>query len=88
MVSRLINTLFSRSIPSSPPFSPVNVPRITVVHSANDQFYLATSDDVSDASGEYYVSRRVYTPPPPAEDEEACGRLWKVLEDLSGYSYA
>eukprot|EP00903_Cladosiphon_okamuranus_P011123 g10499.t1 len=58
------------------------------IKSANDQFYLATSDDVSDTTGEYYVSRRVYTPPPPAEDEEACGRLWKVLEDLSGYSYA
>ncbi|CAM9775654.1 unnamed protein product [Scytosiphon promiscuus] len=58
------------------------------IKSANDQFYLATNDDVSDSSGEYYVSRRVYTPPPPAEDEEACQRLWKVLEDLSGFSYA
>lgn len=57
-------------------------------NSANDQFYLATSEDVSDSTGEYYVSRRVYTPPPPAEDEGSCGRLWKVLEDLSGYSYA
>lgn len=58
------------------------------LHSANDQFYLATSDDVSASSGEYYVSRRVYTPPPPAQDQEACQRLWKVLEDLSGFSYA
>eukprot|EP00752_Nemacystus_decipiens_P009333 g8341.t1 len=58
------------------------------IKSANDQFYLATSEDVSDSTGEYYVSRRVYTPPPPAEDEEACGRLWKVLEELSGFSYA
>ncbi|CAB1102355.1 unnamed protein product [Ectocarpus sp. CCAP 1310/34] len=58
------------------------------VKSANDQFYLATSDDVSDSSGEYYVSRRVTTPPPPAEDEEACRRLWGVLEELSGFNYA
>lgn len=56
--------------------------------SANDQFYLATSDDVSGTTGEYYVSRRVYTPPPPAEDEEACRRLWGVLEDISGFTYA
>ncbi|CAM9341140.1 unnamed protein product [Hapterophycus canaliculatus] len=58
------------------------------IKSANDQFFLATSDDVSVSSGEYYVSRRIYTPPPPAEDEEACQRLWKVLEDLSGFCYA
>ncbi|CAN0106759.1 unnamed protein product [Ectocarpus fasciculatus] len=58
------------------------------IKSANDQFYLATSDDVSDSSGEYYVSRRGTTPPPPAQDKEACRRLWGVLEELSGFSYA
>lgn len=57
-------------------------------NSANDQFFLATSDEVSDSTGDYYVSRRVYTPPPPAQDEEDCRRLWKVLEDLSGFRYA
>ncbi|CAM9501254.1 unnamed protein product, partial [Hapterophycus canaliculatus] len=38
--------------------------------SANDEFYLATSEDVSVSSGKFYVDRRVTTPPPPAQDEE------------------
>ncbi|CAM9775585.1 unnamed protein product [Scytosiphon promiscuus] len=55
--------------------------------SANDEFHLATSEDVKDGSGKFYVDRRVATPPPPAQDVEACGRLWKVFQDLSGLSY-
>lgn len=54
---------------------------------ANDEFYLATSDEVMGATGEYFVGRSVYTPPPPAQDEAACRRLWGVLEEISGLSY-
>lgn len=54
---------------------------------ANDQFYLATNAGVRDTTGEYFVSRRVYDPPPPARDVNACHRLWEVLQELSGFSY-
>ncbi len=58
------------------------------VNSADDEFFVATSESLSGSTGKFYVGRRVQTPPPPAQDEEACGRLWKVLEDLSGFRYA
>lgn len=58
------------------------------VHSADDEFFVATSDSLSGSTGNFYVGRRVQTPPPPARDEEACGRLWKVLEDLSDFRYS
>lgn len=78
--------------PSSfPPSSFWNAPPHDVAshgNSANDEFFVATSDELKDSTGKFYVSRRVQAPPPPAQDEEACGRLWKVLEDLSGFSYA
>jgi len=62
--------------------------RHAAVNSADDEFFVATSDSLSGSTGKFYVARRVKSPPPPAQDEAACGRLWKVLEDLSGFSYS
>ncbi|CAM9505238.1 unnamed protein product [Ascophyllum nodosum] len=58
------------------------------IKSANDEFYLATSDGIKGTTGKYFVSRRVYNPPPPAKDDAACRRLWAALEKLSGLNYA
>lgn len=55
--------------------------------SANDEFHLATSEDVKDTTGKYFINRRTSTPPPPAQDKAACARLWGILEGLSGFKY-
>ncbi|CAN0222547.1 unnamed protein product [Ascophyllum nodosum] len=57
------------------------------VENANDEFHAATSDDVKTITGKIFINRRPSTPPPPARSDEACARLWGVMEKLSGFQY-
>ena len=55
--------------------------------SANDQFYLATSPEVANVSGEYFVSRRKSRANPECYSEAARSKLRSYLEDLTGIKY-
>ena len=46
--------------------------------------YLASSPDVSNVTGEYFVKCRPATPTPAAQDDEAARRLWLETEKLAG----
>jgi NAD(P)-dependent dehydrogenase (short-subunit alcohol dehydrogenase family) len=45
--------------------------------------YLASSPDVTDVSGQYFVRCRVHTPSRNARDLDAAGRLWNLSEELT-----
>ncbi len=46
--------------------------------------YLASSDDVTTVSGEYFYKCRITTPTRAAQDDDAAGRLWQESERLAG----
>ena len=54
------------------------------VADANDETYLATSPDVKNISGEYFVGRKLWRSPAPALDSGLRKQLFDVLEDTSG----
>ncbi len=49
---------------------------------AQTSVYLASSPEVADVSGEYFVKCKARTPSKAAQDREAPGRLWEVSETL------
>lgn len=53
---------------------------------ARTSVYLAASPEVKDATGGYYVRRRLARPAPAARDDDAARRLWQVSEELLGLS--
>jgi NAD(P)-dependent dehydrogenase (short-subunit alcohol dehydrogenase family) len=53
---------------------------------ADTSVYLASSPDVADVSGEYFVKRKVRKPTAAARDAEAARRLWDVSEQLVAQS--
>jgi NAD(P)-dependent dehydrogenase (short-subunit alcohol dehydrogenase family) len=47
--------------------------------------YLASSPDVADATGGYYVDCRARMPSPQAQDDEAAKQLWDETARLTGF---
>ena len=52
---------------------------------ANDEYYLATSQEVDGLSGQYFVSSQKLRLAQPAQDSGQRKRLWDILEKQSGH---
>jgi hypothetical protein len=57
---------------------------LTPEQGARTSVYLASSADVAEATGGYYVKCRLTTPSQAARDPETAARLWAVSEELVG----
>jgi NAD(P)-dependent dehydrogenase (short-subunit alcohol dehydrogenase family) len=57
---------------------------LTPEQGARTSIYLATSPDVADVSGRYFVNCRPAQPRPQAADAEMARRLWEVSERMTG----
>lgn len=55
---------------------------------ATTPIYLATSPEVQNVSGQYFVDARVVEPSKAAQDEEAARRLWKISAEMTGLTVA
>ena len=55
---------------------------LTPEQGARTSVYLASSPDVADVTGQYFVKCRVRTPSPAAQDQAAALLLWSVSEEL------
>lgn len=55
---------------------------------ARTSIYLATSEEVADVSGGYFVDSRLRRPKPGAEDAEAAKVLWAWSERMTGQAFA
>jgi NAD(P)-dependent dehydrogenase (short-subunit alcohol dehydrogenase family) len=53
---------------------------------ADTAIYLASSSEVDDISGKYFVNRKPVGPSGLADDYDAATRLWKISEELTGYN--
>ena len=53
---------------------------------ADTALYLASSSEVDNISGKYFVNRRPEGPLGLADDHDAAARLWKISEELTGYN--
>ena len=53
---------------------------------ADTSVYLASSPDVADITGEYFVKRKVRQPSGAARDADAARKLWAASEELVGQS--
>jgi retinol dehydrogenase 14 len=49
---------------------------------AETPIYMASSPDVQDITGKYFIKKEVREPPKQARDLETASRLWKISEDL------
>ena len=57
---------------------------LTAAQGARTSIYLASSPEVADITGQYFVKCRVRRPSKVARDPEAARRLWEVSEQLTG----
>jgi NAD(P)-dependent dehydrogenase (short-subunit alcohol dehydrogenase family) len=55
---------------------------LTPEKGARTSVYLASSPEVADVTGQYFVKCRARTPSPAARDEAAAALLWSVSEEL------
>jgi len=55
---------------------------LTPEKGARTSVYLASSPEVADVTGQYFVKCRAKTPSPAARDEAAAALLWSVSEEL------
>jgi NAD(P)-dependent dehydrogenase (short-subunit alcohol dehydrogenase family) len=55
---------------------------------AKTPIHLASSPEVADATGEYFVRCKVATPSAAARDAESAARLWALSEKLCGVTWA
>jgi NAD(P)-dependent dehydrogenase (short-subunit alcohol dehydrogenase family) len=53
---------------------------------ADTAIYLASSSEVAEISGKYFVNKKPVRPSEPADDHDAAARLWKISEELTGNS--
>jgi NAD(P)-dependent dehydrogenase (short-subunit alcohol dehydrogenase family) len=53
---------------------------------ADTAIYLASSCKVDNISGKYFVDRKLVRPSELADDHDTATRLWKISEELTGYS--
>jgi NAD(P)-dependent dehydrogenase (short-subunit alcohol dehydrogenase family) len=51
---------------------------------ADTSIHLASSPDVADVTGEYFIKRKVKQPSAAARDDEASRRLWETSAELVG----
>jgi len=68
----------------APAFSLIKRFAITPEKAAQTIIYLATSAEVADISGEYFIKRKVAKPSAQARDDAAAAKLWSVSEALAG----
>jgi NAD(P)-dependent dehydrogenase (short-subunit alcohol dehydrogenase family) len=57
------------------------------VSAANDETFLATDEKVGEMNGSYFVSKTARRANSEAYDKEARKKLWKYLEEKTGFSY-
>jgi NAD(P)-dependent dehydrogenase (short-subunit alcohol dehydrogenase family) len=57
---------------------------ITTEQGARTSIYLATSPEVADVTGRYFVDCKPATPRPQAMDQEMASRLWDASEQMTG----
>lgn len=57
------------------------------VSAANDETFLATDEKVGEMNGSYFVSKTPRRANSEAYDKEARKKLWKYLEEKTGFSY-
>ena len=53
---------------------------------ADTAIYLASSSEVADISGKYFVNRKPVRTSELADDHDTAARLWKISEELTGIS--
>ena len=53
---------------------------------ADTAIYLASSSEVAEISGQYFVNKKPVIPSKLADDHDAAARLWKISEELTGNS--
>jgi NAD(P)-dependent dehydrogenase (short-subunit alcohol dehydrogenase family) len=53
---------------------------------ADTAIYLASSSEVAEISGKYFVNKKPVPPSKLADDHDAAARLWKISEELTGNS--
>jgi NAD(P)-dependent dehydrogenase (short-subunit alcohol dehydrogenase family) len=53
---------------------------------ADTAIYLASSSEVAEISGKYFVNRKPVRPSELADDHDTAARLWKISEELTGIS--
>jgi NAD(P)-dependent dehydrogenase (short-subunit alcohol dehydrogenase family) len=53
---------------------------------ADTAVYLASSSEVDNISGKYFINRKPVGPSGLADDHDAATRLWKISEELTGYN--
>jgi NAD(P)-dependent dehydrogenase (short-subunit alcohol dehydrogenase family) len=57
---------------------------LTPEKGARTSVYLASSPDVAETTGGYFVKQRSKSPSAVAQDSAAAARLWNVSEELAG----
>jgi len=57
---------------------------LTAEQGARTSVYLASSPDVAESTGQYFVKCRARTPSKVAQDPDAARRLWEKSEELAG----
>lgn len=57
------------------------------IKDANHELYLATSADVAQTHGKYFVYDRERRMPSVVYDAQKRQRLWQILEDQTGATY-
>jgi NAD(P)-dependent dehydrogenase (short-subunit alcohol dehydrogenase family) len=53
---------------------------------ADTAIYLASSSEVAEITGKYFVNRKPVRPSELADDHDTAARLWKISEELTGIS--
>ncbi|HEY5949515.1 MAG TPA: SDR family NAD(P)-dependent oxidoreductase, partial [Kofleriaceae bacterium] len=61
---------------------------LTSEEGAKTSVYLASSPDVANVSGEYFVRCKIATPSRRARDDDGAKRLWQLSEQLCGVTWA
>ena len=54
---------------------------------AETSIYLSESPEVANLTGKYFVDRKEVKLKPVGEDMEAAKRLWKISEEMTGFTY-
>ena len=62
----------------------VNLWAIDVQQGAQTVIYPASSPDVADITGKYFVKNKVVDSSPASNDEAAASRLWEMSQELTG----
>ncbi len=57
------------------------------IEDANHELYLATSPDLANTTGKYFVSDRARSMPSIVQDAKARQRLWSILEEQTGSTF-